>query len=198
MEKRIPKGFYTYAYISKRTGQPYYIGKGFGNRLYVSHRKHGITTPRDLRQIVVLEEGLTEVGALALERRYIRWYGRKDLGNGPLHNKTDGGESTQGHIKTQEQIDKHRAKVKGRVSWTDGIRSIRSVECPGPGWVRGNGQSGKKWWNNGIEERWAKECPPGWASGRIGKMKDHLKSIAVVGGLKASQVRWRSNQSSMG
>lgn len=190
MYKRIPQGYYTYAYISKKTNLPYYIGKGVDRRMYVSHKKHGITTPRDISQIVVLEEGLTEIGALALERRYIRWYGRKDNGTGILHNKTNGGETSSGHVKTAEQIEKHRAQLKGRSSWTNGERSVRSWECPGPGWVRGNAQNGKKWWNNGVSEVWSRECPAGWNRGRLEKMRDHLKSIAYDAGVKGSQARW--------
>ena len=190
MEKKIPSGFYTYAYINKKTGLPYYIGKGTGRRLFVSHKRHGITTPRDIRQIVVLEQNLTELGALALERRYIRWYGRKDNGSGILHNKTDGGESPQGAVKTAEQIEKHRAQLKGRPSWTDGNVSVRAWECPGPGWVRGNAQSGKKWWNNETSEVCQKECPTGWTKGRLNSMRSHLKSIAISGGKECAKIRW--------
>lgn len=190
MEKRIPMGYYTYAYINKKTGLPYYIGKGIDRRMYVSHKKHGITTPRDIKQIVVLEEGLTEIGALSLERRYIRWYGRKDIGTGILHNKTDGGESTTGHIKTKQQIEKHRVQLKGRPCWTNGERSVRSWECPGVGWIRGNAQNGKKWWNNGTTEVWSKECPANWAKGRLPVMQQHLKSIAYAAGVKAAKIRW--------
>lgn len=191
MNKRIPNGYYTYAYINKKTGFPYYIGKGLGRRVYISHKKHGITTPRNIQQIVILEEGLTEIGALAIERRLIRWYGRKDNNTGILHNKTDGGESTIGHIKTKEQIEKHRIQIKGKPSWTDGIKSVRSFDCPGPGWQRGNGQSGKKWWNDGTKEIWLKDCPgPGFHHGRLQTMKDHLKSIALSGGIESAKVRW--------
>ena len=100
-----PLGFYVYAYL-RTDGKPYYIGKGFGKRGFAHQRREKFRTPKDTSRIVILECNLTEIGAWALERRMIRWYGRKDQCNGILHNMTDGGEGVSGYKRTVEQISK--------------------------------------------------------------------------------------------
>ena len=113
--------YYVYAYLrskdsaTAKAGTPYYIGKGKGNRAY---QKHGrIPVPVDKSLIVFIAVNITEFGAFALERSMIRWYGRFDLRTGILHNMTDGGEGSSGHIKSvtnevKQKISETKTGVK--------------------------------------------------------------------------------------
>ena len=105
--------FYVYAYL-REDNSPYYIGKGRKHRAWHKSKLHNISVPKDPNRIVFLEKNLTEIGSLALERRYILWYGRKDLGTGLLHNKTDGGEGSSGTKFTEEQKNKIRIAHLGK------------------------------------------------------------------------------------
>jgi hypothetical protein len=126
-----PDGFYIYAYIrskdsiTAKAGTPYYIGKGIGNRAYIQHkrRNNSDALPFDNHRIVILESNLTEIGAFALERRMIRWYGRKNDGTGILQNILDGGNGgcpkgrpspTKGKKHTEEAKAKISAAGMGR------------------------------------------------------------------------------------
>jgi hypothetical protein len=111
--------YYVYAYLrnkdskTAKAGTPYYIGKGSGRRAWVTH-KHKTPVPKDKTFIVLLEQNLTEVGALALERRMIAWHGRKDLGTGILLNRTDGGDGCSGVIMSELTKEKRNAAQRGK------------------------------------------------------------------------------------
>jgi hypothetical protein len=95
-----PNVYYTYAYL-RVDGTPYYIGKGKGKRAW-SRGGRSIRPPKDTSRILVLKEGLTEQEAFKHEVYMIAVLGRKDLGTGILHNKTNGGEGVSGYSHTDE------------------------------------------------------------------------------------------------
>ena len=90
--------YYVYAYL-REDGSPYYIGKGSGNRAYVS--QHTVNLPSKDR-IVILHENLEETDAFEKEKYYISLYGRKNNGTGILRNLTDGGEGSSGYKHNDE------------------------------------------------------------------------------------------------
>jgi hypothetical protein len=114
---------YIYAYI-REDGTPYYIGKGVGRRCNAPHGKH-IAVPKDKSRIVVMESNLSQIGALALERRYIEWHGRKANGTGILRNLTDGGEGISGYRHTEEYKKQSSEARKGKNSYWFGKKIPR-------------------------------------------------------------------------
>lgn len=109
--------YYVYAYL-REDNSPYYIGKGKGKRAY--DLNHKIIVPKDKSRIVFLETNLTELGALALERRYIRWYGRKNNNSGILRNLTAGGEGISGLRHTEESKQKCGSAWRGKPAFAKG------------------------------------------------------------------------------
>ena len=104
-----PNRFYTYAYL-REDRTPYYIGKGSFNRAYGNHKY--VSRPKDKSRIIYLKQNLTEKEAFKHEIYMIAVFGRIDLGTGILHNRTDGGDGTSGHI-----------------SWNKGKTGIHSEEA---------------------------------------------------------------------
>jgi hypothetical protein len=85
--------FYTYAYL-REDGTPYYIGKGRGKRIHMSHGRC-VSKPPVARRIK-LKTGLSEEEAFRHEKYMIAVLGQIAKGTGILRNLTDGGEGASG------------------------------------------------------------------------------------------------------
>ena len=185
--------YYTYAYL-REDRTPYYIGKGKGNRAY-RRRKTDIKPPKDKSRILILKQNLTEQEAFRHEVYMIAVFGRKDLGTGILHNRTDGGEGSSGAIKSDETRKKLSEANKGR-TYSEETRKKMSEANKNPSKETrkkmsearkgernpfcgknhsdenrrkiSEAQKGKKWWNDGFGNRkFSFECPgDGWIAGR--------------------------------
>jgi hypothetical protein len=104
--------YYTYAFL-REDRTPYYIGKGKGNRAY-RRRKTDIKPPKDKSRILILKNNLTEEEAFRHEVYMIAVFGRKDLGTGILHNRTDGGEGVSGLSHSEKTRRKMSEAQKGK------------------------------------------------------------------------------------
>ena len=102
--------YYTYAFL-REDRTPYYIGKGKGNRAY-RRKRNDIKPPKDKSRTIFLKQNLTEKEAFRHEIYMIAVFGRKDLGTGILHNKTDGGDGVSGKIwSDEERINKSKSMM---------------------------------------------------------------------------------------
>lgn len=105
------KEFYTYAYLRK-DGTPYYIGKGKGDRAWKNCGRK-VHPPTDKSRILILKKNLSEAEAFRHEIYMIAVLGRKNVGTGVLHNFTDGGDGTSGHVVTAEMTARRLASRAG-------------------------------------------------------------------------------------
>jgi hypothetical protein len=120
--------YYTYAYL-REDRTPYYIGKGQGNRAYVKRYGKGrARRPKNLNNIILLKQNLTEEEAFKHEIYMIAVFGRKDLGTGILHNRTDGGDGPSGHVPWNKGIPMAE-EVKAKVS-----RNRKGIPSHRPGY----------------------------------------------------------------
>jgi hypothetical protein len=148
--------YYTYAYL-RENRTPYYIGKGKKNRIYSNNGKP-CCVPKDKKRIIFLKQNLTEQDAFKHEIYMIFIFKRKCDG-GILRNKSLGGEGTSGVSVTEQTKQKLR-------EWNKKNNTIPPLN------------KGKKWWNNGFENKMTFNCPgDGWVLGRLEFNKGHIVTI---------------------
>lgn len=118
--------FYVYALYEIDSLNPFYIGKGKGDRLrsHFEAKQLAKQTPfyKKLRSMLlanripimkILFKNLTEQEAFDYEIILIALYGRRDLGTGCLFNMTNGGEGLSGHVHSTDSRAKMSASHKG-------------------------------------------------------------------------------------
>jgi group I intron endonuclease len=175
--------YYTYAYL-REDKTPYYIGKGKCDRAY-RRRNKGIKPPKDKSRILILKQNLTEEESFRHEVYMIAVFGRKDLGTGILHNRTNGGEGASGAITSEEVKKKQSEAKKGKNNPFCGKKHTPETRKKISDAIKGEnnpqyGKSlseetrrkmseaikGKKWWNDGAVNKFSMECPgDGWIPG---------------------------------
>lgn len=123
------KGFYVYILRNPlKNDEPFYVGKGRGRRVehHLREAKSGKKSYKCsiIRQVIkaglsykveFVSSDVTEEYAFKIEQKLISEIGRKDLGYGPLANKTGGGEGSIGYKHSQASKNKISEGGKGRV-----------------------------------------------------------------------------------
>jgi len=149
--------FYVYAYLDPRKPgkysydeldmcflyEPFYIGKGSGNRINNHLHQSVIDKNVNKRKInkikkilkecsdapisIKIKENLSNKDSLSEEILYIKIIGRLNLKNGPLTNFTDGGDSPCGFKHSEETKLKLSKACKGRIPWNKGKKHSKDT-----------------------------------------------------------------------
>lgn len=138
--------------------EPFYVGKGekyrekkhlpeaYNNR---DENSHKCNVTRKIKKvmgkqpiIIFYQKDLEHNDAKNLEIKMIKTIGRYDLKEGPLTNKTNGGDGTTGHIKSKkcrELLSRNHADVSGEKNgrakkWKDQQFTVCTVSSLSTGW----------------------------------------------------------------
>ena len=141
--------YYTYAYL-REDGTPYYIGKGTGFRMY-DDRGKSCYKPVDKNRIIVLKYFDMEFDAFKHEMYMINIFGRKDLGTGILHNRTDGGDGCN-RVVTEETKKRMSESQKGKKLTEE---TKRKISESGKG--RKVNDESRKRYSEAAKKRWSNQ-----------------------------------------
>lgn len=144
--------YYVYGCFEPNKDEPFYIGKGRGNRIqehltecYRNKKTHFYRKLKSMLdkgiqpKFVFFHINLSNQEAIELEIALINSYGRLDLGTGCLTNHTNGGDGSNGYKHTEEAKQlmsiqrkgrKHTEETKERMkeSWKDRIISDEQIQ----------------------------------------------------------------------
>lgn len=191
--------YYTYAYL-REDKTPYYIGKGKGNRIYSKQRT--IKPPKDKSRIIFLKQNLTEKESFKHEKYMIAVFGRKDLGTGILHNRTNGGEGTSGYVYTEETLKKMRELNKGENNPFYGKKhtqeTLKKMRERSISIETRKKMSGKTPWNKGLKmnsetRKKISESMSGKNNPMYGKKREHTPEARKKMG-EASKRYWENKE----
>lgn len=116
--------YYVYGHLRKDTNDIFYIGKGCGKRAWVKSKRNkywkNIVNKTDF-DVVIIEKGLTEIEAFALEIEKIN-----ELK--PVANLTSGGEGISGYKYKGEKLNKHREQVKFHMNRQDVRNKLSKIK----------------------------------------------------------------------
>ena len=132
---------YVYSHIRLDTNEVFYIGIGST----INYKRAYVTGNRTNHwkrlvdkvgyKVDIISDNLTWEEACLEETRLIKHYGRKDLKEGNLINKTDGGDGAVGGICTDEMRKKMSDSQKGRKHSEETIRKIKESLAANPYWI---------------------------------------------------------------
>jgi hypothetical protein len=112
--------YYVYEHYKPNCDEPFWVGKGSGARATLLSKNSGRNNhwynivKKYGCEVRFVATNLTEIEALWLETICIKGWGRADLGEGPLTNKTDGGEGQSGWNPSKSWRQKRSMNTVGK------------------------------------------------------------------------------------